>query len=369
MRYYTLLGLVTIAFVLGGHSCKTNENGRSIGNQPARDAGEPSIEMIKVTATANGDQLLFGDQLVLMIEQVKDAESPDSIKVWFNGDEYKTYKGELPQIVIDTRDAGSVGKKQYRISAYKEGYRPQVIMGNVELLSDLVPVNYSYRVVKRYHHDPSAYTQGLLFYDGYLYESTGQPGESSVRKVEVNTGKVLDITNLESRFFGEGLARVDGFLYQLTWTSKVGFVYDLGSLKQVKKIYYQTEGWGLTNYGGNLMMSDGSQKLRVMSPEDFSMLSSFDVYDNKGPVSQLNELENIDGEIWANIYTTDRIVIIEPETGRVKGYINLAGILPKSDIGPDTDVLNGIARDQEGKRLFVTGKNWPALFEIELIKK
>ncbi|NLD62756.1 MAG: glutaminyl-peptide cyclotransferase [Bacteroidales bacterium] len=231
------------------------------------------------------------------------------------------------------------------------------------MLSDISPVTYRYRVINRYPHDRRAYTQGLLYDDGFFFEGTGQQGESSLRKVEVETGRVISQVNLDGSLFGEGVALLEDRLYQLTWTSKVGFVYEKETLRQINRIYYQTQGWGLTTAGDSLVMSDGTNVIWFLD-RDFNVLSSVTVWDNKGMVDNLNELEMIDGELWANIWQTDRIARIDPVTGKVLGYVELNNLLPRSDRAPETDVLNGIAWDEKDRRLFVTGKYWPWLYEI-----
>jgi glutamine cyclotransferase len=253
--------------------------------------------------------------------------------------------------------------------AYEGDRRPQVLTHFVTIFSDIKPDIYSYRVINMYTHDITAYTQGLLYHDGYFYESTGREGESTLRKVEIETGNVLKIHNLESKFFGEGLVLHEGWLYQLTWTSNLGFVYDIQSFEEIKRIHYTTQGWGLASNGEKLIMSDGTNKLYFMEPEYFTVVSSIEVYDDKSQVWQLNELEYINGEIWANIYTTDRIARIDPSTGKVLAYIDLTGILPAKDHHPELAELNGIAWDSDNNRIFITGKNWPRLFEIDLVKR
>ncbi|NLE35828.1 MAG: glutaminyl-peptide cyclotransferase [Bacteroidales bacterium] len=231
------------------------------------------------------------------------------------------------------------------------------------MLSDINPVTYRYRMVNRYPHDRKAYTQGLLYDNGFFFEGTGQQGESSLRKVEVETGRVISQVNLDGSLFGEGVALLENRLYQLTWTSKVGFVYEKETLRQLNRIYYQTQGWGLTTAGDSLVMSDGTNVVWFLD-RDFNVLSSVTVWDHRGMVDNLNELEMINGELWANIWQTDRIARIDLVTGKVLGYVDLNNLLPRSDRAPETDVLNGIAWDEDGRRLFVTGKYWPWLYEI-----
>ncbi|HEY8470848.1 MAG TPA: glutaminyl-peptide cyclotransferase [Longimicrobiales bacterium] len=223
-----------------------------------------------------------------------------------------------------------------------------------------------YEVIARFPHDTSAYTQGLLYHDGVLYESTGRYGLSELRRVEVETGRVLQRVRLPSDRFGEGLALLDGRLFQLTWESGVGYVYDLETLALLDSFHYSGEGWGLTTDGKSLIMSDGSDTLRFLDPHTFETVRTVAVHDNGSPLEEINELEYVGGVIYANIYRSDWIVRIDPESGRVLGWTNMRGLLPERERTPNTDVLNGIAYDSAGDRLFVTGKLWPALFHVRL---
>ncbi len=228
---------------------------------------------------------------------------------------------------------------------------------------------YGYRVVHVYPHDTSAYTEGLFYKDGYLYESTGEAGESTVRKVELETGKVLQRHDVPDAYFGEGIVDWNHELIQLTWKSELGFVYDLASFKQQRTFRYPGEGWALTRDSKHLYMSDGSPVLRVLDPNTLTATGSIMVTDNGEPVSNLNELEWVKGEIYANVWMTNRIARIDPASGHVTGWIDLSGLLDVSRLpDPGNDVLNGIAYDEQHDRLFVTGKRWPKLFEISLVK-
>ena len=224
---------------------------------------------------------------------------------------------------------------------------------------------YGYEVVNVYPHDREAFTQGLLYRDGVLFESTGLKGRSTLRKVRLETGQVLQQTKVDSRYFAEGLCDWGPRLVQLTWDTNVAFVYDLVSFKQTRTFTYTGEGWGLARDARHLIMSDGSPTLRFLDPDTFQVARSISVRDGDLPVEDLNELEYVEGEIYANVWTTDRIAIINPATGAVTGWINLAGIMPRAATAGDA-VLNGIAYDASGKRLFVTGKLWPRLFEIRV---
>lgn len=231
------------------------------------------------------------------------------------------------------------------------------------------PPVYGYRVVKAYPHDPGAFTQGLVYdpEDGVLYEGTGMWGRSSLRKVEPETGKILQIRRLPAEYFGEGIAVWGEKIVQLTWQSRTGFVYDKGSFELLQTFSYPTEGWGITHDLEKLIMSDGTSTLYFWDPDTLKEIGHVDVRDRDAPVKNLNELEYIDGLVFANVWQTDRIAVIDINTGRVVAWLDLAGILSEEDRTGGEDVLNGIAYDAENDRLFVTGKDWPKLFEIELI--
>jgi glutamine cyclotransferase len=222
-----------------------------------------------------------------------------------------------------------------------------------------------YKIVHDYPHDREAFTQGLLYHDGFLYETTGMEGKSSLRKVDLTTGKVLQRVDLPGAYFGEGLALWKDKLIQLTWKSKIGFVYDRATFRQIGSFNYSREGWGITQDGKRLIMSDGTSTLYFWDPETFKEIGHLDVTDNGKPVKNLNELEYVRGEIYANVWMTERIARISPATGRVLGWIDLPGLLTPAERS-QTDVMNGIAYDAKQNRLFVTGKNWPKLFEIAM---
>jgi glutamine cyclotransferase len=230
-------------------------------------------------------------------------------------------------------------------------------------------VVYDFRVVNTYPHDSKDFTQGLIYLDGYLYEGTGKKGFSSLSKKVLETGEVLQSKQLSNRYFGEGIEVVGDKLFQLTWQSHMVFVYDKTSFEQLATHYNATEGWGLAYDGKRLILSDGSATLQFMDPETFAPLGKVAVTLDGNPINMLNELEYIDGEVWANVWMTDYIVRIDPETGLVKSYIDLTGLSDLTELGSNEAVLNGIAWDAENRRLFVTGKHWSNLFEIELVRR
>ena len=243
---------------------------------------------------------------------------------------------------------------------------PTVTNSRQPALSYPAPV-LGYRIVNTYPHDPRAFTQGLVFADGILYEGTGLRGQSSLRKVDLETGNILRLRQLSAHFFGEGITIYGNRIIQVTWRAKVGFVYDIQTFQLLETFNYSTEGWGITHNGRALIMSDGTSTLYFLDPQTFQEVHRLEVHTRDGPVSRLNELEYVQGEIYANVWKTDRIARISPETGEVVGWIDLEGLLRPEDRNRRIDVLNGIAYDVKNDRLFVTGKLWPKLFEIELV--
>lgn len=230
---------------------------------------------------------------------------------------------------------------------------------------------YTYKIVNIFPHDCHAFTQGLQYVDGLFYEGTGLMGGSSLRKVDIKSGKPFKTLPIDNQYFGEGITFLNGKIYQLTWQSHIGFVYEANTFRRLKSFTYPTEGWGITHDGKKLIMSDGSATLYFWDPETLKEIGSIQVTDQGTPIANLNELEYVNGEVYANVWQTDRIARIDPKTGHVTAWIDLTGILKPEDIPADCepDVLNGIAYDEKGDRLFVTGKQWPKLYEIKLVKK
>ncbi len=223
----------------------------------------------------------------------------------------------------------------------------------------------SYKIINTFIHDPTAFTEGLIYKDGVLFESTGQYGRSDIRKVKLETGEILQKHGLPANVFGEGLTFLNGKFYQLSWTNKTAYVY-AGNFKLLKTLPYDTEGWGLTTDGKNLIQSDGSSTIYYRNPSTFKTIKKLEVTDAGKPVLEINELEWVAGEIWANVWQTDRIARINPGTGKINAWLDLTGLKPKFGTFDSDAVLNGIAYDAASKRIFVTGKYWAFLFEIEV---
>ena len=241
----------------------------------------------------------------------------------------------------------------------------------IKVFNNVIPSYYTYDIVNTYPHDITSYTQGLEFYDGELYESTGQKGESKLRKVNFETGEVLKNINLENQYFGEGLTIMNDKIYQLTWQAETGFVYDVNTFEKLSSFKYgnSKEGWGICNNQKTLFKSDGTEKIWLLNPENLTEQDHIQVYTEKGKIPSLNELEWIEGKIFANIYQKNGVVIVNPKTGGVEGVIDFKPLRKLVTQHDDLDVLNGIAYHPERKTIFVTGKNWDKLFEVKIKKQ
>lgn len=308
-----------------------------------------------------GRTINVGDTINL---QVKLNDKADSVVYFADGERLSNSVGEKP-VSIQT-DKLALGVKAITAKIYREGAEPEEISTSITLKSSLVPVKIQYTVVQQFKHDTESYTQGLEYHNGFFYESDGLVGESSVRKVEPATGKVLQLTPVEN-VFAEGITIIGDKILMLTYTENINMEFDLKSLKLLRQYQtpYARQGWGLCNDGSKIYNSDGSNVLHILNKDTYMEEGYIEVYDNNGPVSSLNELEYIDGLIYANIYESDRIVVINPANGQVTAEIDLSELYPDLSRDPDL-VLNGIAWDAAGKRLFVTGKKWDKLFHIKL---
>ncbi len=329
----------------------------------AGDRKEVRTEILSSIRPVPGEQYRPGDTVFFGYSLFPGDDRPDSVFLRIGQQEFPM---ETDHPFILAADY-PVGVTEFRITAYQGGERT-VVPGDFTVLPTAVPAAYGYRVVRTFDHDRTAYTQGLFWHEGLLYESTGMEGRSSLRKVDPESGAVLKKIDLDDRYFGEGIALLDGKIYMLTWKHNIGFVYDL-DFRKIDEFGYQGEGWGLTSDGRWLYMSNGSEKIYRIDPERFGIVETIQVYSDQGKVVRLNELEWIEGEIWANVYLTDQIVRIDPSTGAVTGLVDLKGILKSSDKDMTTDVLNGIAYDAETKKIYVTGKNWSRLFEIAVVRQ
>lgn len=319
-------------------------------------------------------KVVLNDEIAITLTE--DNNKPiEEITLFINGKEISNTNGEAK---INTKDLG-VGKHAITALVAFGDEKSKKINNFVEVFSNVPYKAYDYKIVNTYPHDPDAYTQGLEYHNGFLYESTGHKGKSTLRKVELKTGKVLQQIKLDDRYFGEGMTIVNDKIFFLTWQANKGFVYDLETFEFQKEFSYRRsqEGWGLTHSDKELIKSDGTTRIWFLDRETQKEKRYIQAYYDKGNVTKLNELEYINGKIFANWWKTEKpvksvIVVINPENGVVEAVLNLNGlreIVLKDKKLKDDDVLNGIAYDAENDRLFVTGKNWSKLFEIELIKK
>lgn len=329
------------------------------------DRSRKPVSTIEVQPLKNN--YAFGENVSVNVKtKVKDGEI-ESVKLYLNNQLIKESK-ELDFTVNEIK-LNKLGLGNFTVEATKtdglKNSRSQV----VNIISDLVPEKLTYKIVNTFPHSKKHYTQGLEFYNNILYEGTGEYGTSGIFKTKLETGNIEQSKMLDAKYFGEGITILNDKLYQLTYKTKKGFVYQLSDFAVIDSFQFQSdEGWGLTNDGTNLIMSDGTHVLTWLNPNNYSVVKTLQVANNKGIINNLNELEYIKGTIYANVYTTDLIVTIDPETGKVLSEINLAGIVDMYKNQKDPiDYMNGIAYLEKSNRFFITGKYWPKIFEITLV--
>jgi len=356
---FILLSVGIFLFHCGSNSNKTQQN-----NPDNVVVSEPDI--IKLHLEPEKDEYIIGEDIQIVAD-LTDSLTVDSIKLTVDAKPLDVGK-QMPYKFKWSTITEKVGDRNVAVTIYSGG-KQKFKNINLRLLSDLKPKSYGFKVVKSYPHDIEAYTQGLYYENGFFYEATGLKGSSSLRRVKLETGEIFQSYTIPNEYFGEGITLYKDKIIQLTWEDHIGFVYNKTTFDVISQFSYSTQGWGITTIGDKLVMSDGSSTLYFLDANTLSVTSTLEVFDDKGPVKNLNELEYIENEIYANIYGSDIIVKINPENGKVTGSISLKGILSPQDIHDKIDVLNGIAFDPAKKRLFVTGKRWPKLFEIKLEEK
>jgi glutaminyl-peptide cyclotransferase len=356
-RYLIFLSVFPLLiFTLACCSGRSGTSKKTVSKATPAASEESAQKLIKIVSPEENTGFKLNQQIKVTLALEDPKSVPDSVSIYFNGSYDATIRSAPWEYTIPAASIATTGRKSLKVTSYKEGRSGNTVTRFMIIYSDIVPKKYGYKVVHTYPHDKEAFTQGLFYDKGMLYEGTGQENGSTLREVDLMTGKVIMQHNLDESLFGEGITLFKDRIYQVTWKSNVGFVYNESDFKLLNKIYYSTEGWGLTTMDDKIVMSDGSNILYFYEPEMFTVISKIEVYDNEKKRDSLNELEYINGEIWANIWVNDHIARIDPATGKVLGYINLHGILPNSDRDAETDVLNGIAYDAKGKRIFVTGK-------------
>lgn len=345
----------------GSNNLNNNTTNQTNNSKPAQKS-HFSLQVNPTTPEAKG---VCGDIYELKV-LCDTAITPDSVRFLVDGKPVGAFSSET----IYTLDTKNLRTGNVRLSAEAVyNTTTEYLSASLKLKSDITPKQLSYKVIKRFQHDRGAYTQGLVYDNGIMYESTGLRRKSSLRKVDFEKGEIIQSVALNDAYFGEGLAIDGDRLIQITWQNHKGFVYDKNSFATLHEFDISTEGWGLVLYNDTLILTDGTENLYFIDKNSFSTTKITQVYDNNGPVKQLNELEIINNQLYANIYQSNLVAIIDIATGKVLKYINFAGLLPPDQVRDDTDVLNGIAYDAQGKRLFVTGKNWPTLFQVEILEQ
>ncbi len=365
VRFNLIIILFTLFLSCNNNSNSNNKTNNHVTQENIKNTSHKNIKLDIKIQGENKTEFIIGKKFTFLIEQ-KDTTQFDSVQFFINNQFLKT-STIIPTKITWNSNNAKTGKNSFEARVFSQENMENWKL-SLTLLSDIKPEEYSFKIINTFPHDRAAYTQGLVYEDGFLYEATGVKGESTLRKVQLATGEILQAVTLPKDIFGEGITLFGDKIIQLSYQAYTGFVFDKKSFKLLVKFNYPkpTEGWGLTNDGKNLIMSDGTHNLYYIDPVSFSQTGKLEVYDQKGPVNRLNELDIINGELWANIYTTDKIAKIDLKTGKVIAYIDLTEILPQKDYERDTDVLNGIAYDEENDRIFVTGKRWPKLFEIQL---
>lgn len=347
MKNWVVTGNLLVVLGLFGLSCQPEKKSRVTQDMPEK----------LIIASVPKPTYTVGDSIAIQL-----AQPLSRVAVWWDGASISAPQSVADSLTIGTRGK-TVGLHQVVVRGETTGAQSITNTLTVELLSDIIPPEKSYTVQATYPHDTASFTQGLEFYRGRLYESTGLNGKSRLMTIDLPTGKAIQTVSLPNQHFGEGITVVNNKIYQLTWTSGLCFRYKPDFTLE-KTLVYHTQGWGLTHQDSTLILSDGSNKLYFYTPE-LVKLKELSVYDDKGPVVNLNELEYVNGCVFSNIWQTNRIVQIDAASGKVVAYLNMERILPPS-IDPKENVLNGIAYNPQEKALFVTGKNWPTLLKIQL---
>ena len=352
MKNKFFLFLAAAALAYGCGSCNKTDKGANITISPdagtSYKSGDPVA--IKISYTAD----IKPDSIVYLLDSVRVASKKDS------------------SVVSLKTDTLSLGPRVITAKVYQGGKSLEAST-NIVLVAPKAPEEYTYKVEKVYPHDTSAYTEGLLYKDGYLYESTGTPGHSDLRKVELETGKVIQRAKLDAKYFGEGSAIIGDKIVMFTYREKVGFVFDKNTFKLLNTFTNNVgvEGWGVTFDGNKMYLDDSTNRIWFLDKNDYHSTGYIDVYDDKGQIDMVNELEYIDGKLYSNVYTKDTILVINPKTGAVEQRVDMKNLWPLKDrpsgYNNDENVLNGIAWDEKGKRLFVTGKKWPHLYQVKFV--
>ncbi|MFY0671963.1 MAG: glutaminyl-peptide cyclotransferase [Bacteroidia bacterium] len=361
MKYLYSLLIVTLIFISG---CSSDQ-------KKQRTEVKAQTKLAKLESPLNNTVVKKGDPIKLELTlKEKASEKIDSIGAYINDRFVQKLEIKTSNVQLNSENI-PLGRNKLLVKIFKKDGLQENKFAQLKVIGNKVPKQYGFEVINEFPHNKESYTQGLLFHNGKLYESTGQRGQSKLLEIDLTTGEAIKEHKLPKNYFGEGLALINNRLFQLTWTSGQGFIYDLNTFKPIGNFGFTGEGWGLCTNGKHLILSNGTNELSFLNPDNFKVVKKLQVMDNMGQISKLNELEYINGEIWANYYQYNKFLIyrIDAKTGEINGVIDLSGILKKADNHPTIDVLNGIAYDAENDRIFVTGKNYPKIYEIKPINK
>ncbi len=366
--YYILLSLLLLSACQGEKKSKGDQNQITVDSAQSRKTTGPKyVKSVQFVYPMKFDTCQFNEELKIVYANNKHYKI-DSAHLFFNQKQIATLDSATREFVFKIPKE-KCGTNTLKVIAFHPNNKCGVATQSFIVKPDKAPQPLQYQLMKTYSHATDASTQGLVYIDGIIYEGTGIKGQSTLRKIDLENNKTLAMLGLDSQYFGEGITVYKDKIYQLTWTSQKAFVYDLASFTLLTTFDYSMEqGWGLTTMGDKLVMSDGSHNLYHLDPNLFSVVKTVEVFDNKGPVTNLNELEYINGYIWANEWLTDRIVIIDPESGEVVQDLLLPNLLTASErakLDQNDDVLNGIAYNEKKGTIYITGKHWPKLFEIK----
>ncbi|MFO7844791.1 MAG: glutaminyl-peptide cyclotransferase [Bacteroidales bacterium] len=363
MKRILIYSIITISFLVT-HACKSEKQQEKKETKPGKVTKRVSV--IEVKSPKAGELFTLGDMVKVDIDLKDIEQSIDSMIIQTENTQATLFTDNL-DYTWNTQNL-KTGNNTLHISAFAGGKKIDTYSLKLRFKSDIKPELYECRIVNTYPHDTKAYTQGLFYDNGIIYEGTGQKGESSLRKVVLETGELIQSLSLPAKYFGEGITAFGDKIIQLTWTSQTGFVYDKESFTLINTLQYPTQGWGITTDGKKLIMSDGSQTIYFLEPEYFTEIGRIEVYDHEGPVRSLNELEYIDGLVYANIFQTEEMIAFDPKTGKVVKRIDCRKVIPDGYRNERDNVLNGIAYDKKKNRIFITGKRWPHLYEVRLDK-
>ncbi len=358
-KYFGFALLLNILLITSLQSCKTDTKEETT-EQPSEQQHTESI--VKVSLPNKTSVFTLGEKIQFRLA-FDSTQHFNTLELYIDEKKIHATDGKIENYTIST-DSLLVGSHTFSCKIKKEGQYVDVDNCNFILLSDIVPEEGNFFIKRTFPHDTHAYTQGLQYENGKLYEGTGMNGESMLKEISPRNGSTIREIGIPEEYFGEGITIVGNKIVQLTWRTNIGFVYEKSTFKKLREFNYPTEGWGLTFDGTHLIMTDGSENMYFMDTANYTVLKKIQVYDNNGPIEKLNELEYVDGYVYANIYTTDFIVKIDPRTGKVIKRWEFPDMLEESDITEQTDVLNGIAYNKDTKRFYITGKYWPKMFEI-----